>query len=113
MLSATCAVDTTIETCSSLAIGYSCAGSDSPGASAPSLACSIGQVGSDGTTPRCCIPFPQSADACQENDAVTGCAAGSYGFTCAGTTTPEAQNSALQCQALATVGLLCCDVTAG
>ena len=107
VLSPTCAPDATIETCGSLAIGYSCAGDDSPGNSAPSLACSMGQVGSDGTTPRCCIPFAQAADACQENDAVTGCAAGSYGFSCAGATTPGDLDPALQCQALAG-GLFCC-----
>jgi hypothetical protein len=108
----TCAADPTVTGCSSPAIGYSCEGTASPGDSEMSLACTVGMADGTGATQRCCLPFPQSADACHEDGAVTGCAPGSYGFSCAGLTTPAQESPVLQCNSTAP-GVFCCDLAKG
>jgi hypothetical protein len=110
-LAPTCAPDPTIS-CASPAIGYSCTEDDSPSRSSASLACDVGAAGTAGTTQHCCLPFLQSPDACQEAGTPTGCAQGSYGFSCTGSTTPAESNPALQCGEAAP-GLFCCDLGAG
>jgi hypothetical protein len=94
----TCAPDPAVSDCTGVAIGYSCAGPDSPAASNPSVTCGPA-ASKPGATRYCCIPFAKSADACDEDDAVPGCGVGSFGFSCAGTATPEATDAALRCSA--------------
>ncbi len=104
----TCAVDPTVAQCTGLAIGYSCVDGDAPDANDPELACA-----QEGPGSFCCIPFPQSAPRCVEDDLGPGCATGKYGFRCELFATPEDDDPALACvQAMATQGEtgFCCDL---
>jgi len=113
----TCAPDPGVSECKGVAIGYSCVGPDGPAASDPSLACGPGTPSNPGVAGYCCIPFAKSAAACDEDDAVPGCGAGSFGFSCAGGATPGAANAALQCGAgmpgSGDVTRFCCSIAGG
>lgn len=98
----TCAIDPTVTACTGIAVGYSCAGTDSPFAGNPAFACAP-----EGAGGYCCIPFAQAAGTC-EQDTSGACGADSYGFTCDGTT-PDALDPALHCTA-GPGALSCCEL---
>ena len=104
----TCAADAAVEGCAGVAIGYSCVGTDSPNKTNASLACSVPKRAASGATESCCLPFPIAAG-CDEDDAVTGCGPGSYGFSCTGDVTPDKLNETLRCHG-AGAGQFCCEV---
>ena len=106
VLPPTCAVDPDVRGCTGVAIGYACVGTDSPNQANASLACSTKTAQGSGRTETCCIPFP-IASGCSEDDAVPGCGRGSYGFSCDGSTRPDALNPTLACDE-SSPGLFCC-----
>jgi hypothetical protein len=90
----TCATDTSV-TCTGNAVGYQCTSSDSPDQEDSTLNCSTGTP--DGSnTDYCCIPLT-SGVTCAADSSVSGCQAGSYGFSCTGTDTPDQDDSSLTC----------------
>jgi len=84
--------------CSGASVGFACAGDASPGDGDAPVACDVEGAGEIGGTTRCCVPFLQSPDGCEE-DQHAGCPAGSYGFSCAGLHQPQEWNSGLACAA--------------
>ncbi len=107
----TCAADATVN-CSAGGNGFSCTGSDMPDTS--SLICSDGTAGAGmgGATGFCCIPAATTTTTCAEDATVTGCVAGSFGFSCTGSDAPQAAYTNLTCST-ATAGnagssLYCC-----
>ncbi len=100
-------------TCDGAATGYSCTGSSTPADSDSNLNCSTGTA-DDGNTDFCCISLNSSVT-CDQDTTVQGCAAGSYGFSCTGSDTPDQDQSGLVCST-GTAGssgntLYCCGFT--
>jgi hypothetical protein len=98
-LPSSCAADSTV-TCGDSADGYSCTSTDSPDANDATLECSIGVV--DGAnTDYCCLPstFSWGASSCGQDDSVTCPTPGSFGFSCAGSDTPDQTDPTLTCTA--------------
>jgi hypothetical protein len=94
---ASCAPDTTVS-CTGSATGFSCTGSDQPEDSDSSLTCSVPISGNAGSTLYCCVSgFAFSSSTCAPDSTVTGCEAGSYGFSCTGSDTPDQTDSSLTC----------------
>jgi hypothetical protein len=81
------------------ATGYSCTGTDAPDKSTPSLACSVGSPGPMGSMLYCCLKGSFSTSTCAPSHAVSGCNGDSYGFSCAGSNTPDQIDSTLSCNA--------------
>jgi hypothetical protein len=77
-----CAMDSTVTGCSGSSTGYSCTGSDTPEDSDSTLECSIGIAGNAGSTLFCCLAPATTTNSCAPDETVTGCAGGSYGFSC-------------------------------
>lgn len=107
-----CGVDDTVS-CSD-GVGYSCTDGDRPEDSSSSLVCSYGTAGNAGATLYCCLhAAPASPTSCQPDPTVTGCAAGSFGFSCADAAEPpNAAYPSLRCGAPiagnAGAALYCC-----
>jgi hypothetical protein len=81
--------------CTAGASGYSCTGVAEPADTNAALECSIGVV--DGAnTDYCCFTFAGTTT-CARDATVTGCQAGSYGFSCTGGDTPEQADTSLAC----------------
>jgi len=101
-LPSSCAADSSV-TCTGGADGYSCTSTDAPDDSDPTLECSIGVA--DPTTATstdyCCLPstFSWGTSTCAQDDSVTGgcTTAGSYGFSCTGSDTPDQTDMTLTC----------------
>ncbi|MGA2448859.1 MAG: hypothetical protein ABTD50_09305 [Polyangiaceae bacterium] len=92
-----CNQDTTVQ-CTNGAYGFSCpTGSLSPDLTDSALTCSIASpVG--GLDEYCCAQIVAASGAtCVSDHSVSGCAAGSYGFSCTGTDSPEADYSGIVC----------------
>jgi hypothetical protein len=89
-----CSPDSTLQ-CAGGATGFSCTGGATPDTS--SLTCSTGTDMPDGTTGYCCIDFSGSSSTCSPDDSVSGCESPSYGFSCAGSDTPDETDSSLTC----------------
>jgi hypothetical protein len=77
-----CSADQTVTGCSGSSTGYSCTGSDTPEDSDSTLECSVGIAGNAGSTLFCCLGAPSTANSCAPDETVSGCAGGSYGFSC-------------------------------
>lgn len=89
-----CNADTSVS-CPSGANGYSCTGSQTPESTDSSLDCGPGTA--DGAnTDYCCVALT-SGTTCSEDSTVQGCVAGSYGFSCTGSDTPDQGDSSLDC----------------
>jgi hypothetical protein len=86
------------------AAGYSCSGTDSPDKSTSSLACSIGLPGGAGSTLYCCLTGSFSPTTCAPDHTVPACNGDSYGFTCAGSNTPDKIDTSLSCSTVGTAG---------
>jgi hypothetical protein len=85
-----CRLDSTVS-CTTPALGYTCAGANSPSAA---LTCSPPSPGGDaGTSVYCCF----QPTTCETDSNVTGCPAGWSGYSCAGTDTPSEDDSTLTC----------------
>jgi hypothetical protein len=84
-------------------VGYSCTSTDAPDDSDPTIECSIGVAdpSASGTTDYCClIGETFAAGTCAQDDTVGDCTTpGSYGFSCAGTDTPDQTDATLTCSA--------------
>lgn len=94
--STTCNADSTVD-CSGGGFGFTCTGTDTPDQDDSSLECSTGTVNSSNTQ-YCCIQYSSgSSSPCTQDSTVTGCASGSYGFSCTGSSTPSQQDSSLNC----------------
>jgi hypothetical protein len=90
----TCAPDSTVTGCGTGGSGYSCTGAATPGSVAAVL-CEPPTAGATAAD-YCC--YPVSGTTCVADTTVTGCTAGSSGFTCTGTDSPETDtSSALLC----------------
>jgi hypothetical protein len=101
-LPTTCAQDPTVSTCATGTAGYSCTGSDAPDESDPTLSCSIGvpDTGTAGSTDYCCLTGETfAAGTCGQDDTITSICttAGSFGFKCAASDTPDQTDSTLTC----------------
>src|SRR5258708_16049490 len=91
-----CTPDSNVSNCT--AMGYSCSGANAPDKDMASLACNAGVMGNGGSTDYCCLSgFAFSPSTCGADHAVPGCSADSYGFSCAGTNTPDQIDSSLSC----------------
>jgi len=106
-----CADDTAVS-CSPDAIGISCPAGTAP--DDPTLECSDPTPGANGdpnSDGYCCITWVASA-ACSPDPSVTGCAVGSYGFSCtAGSDSPDTTDPTLVCSTPTPSGsedLYCC-----
>lgn len=106
-----CTFDGTI-TCSSNSLGYACRPGVNPETVDDSLACSSSTVTAQNQDLYCCFTgFTGDATTCQpDDDATLGCAAGTYGFSCAADAgSPATLDSSLtECTAAATPGDYCC-----
>lgn len=91
--SSSCAQDGTVS-CTGGAAGYACTGTDTPDQSDSSLVCSIATPAS-GEYLYCC--FRYSSSSCSQDSSVQGCQAGSYGFSCTGSGTPDQADASLTC----------------
>jgi hypothetical protein len=107
---AACVVDTSVS-CTPDASGYSCTGGVRPDATDQSLVCSTGVLGPSADERYCCIGVTGT---CAADPNITGCAAGSHGFSCTGADTPARTQTSLVCSS-ATRGannelLYCCSL---
>ncbi len=99
----TCAPDSTIANCPTSSTGYSCTGTDTPPESYPLVTCGTGIPGNAGATLYCCTSggtdagSPEAGATCMVDPTVSGCAAGSTGYSCVGGATPLQTNGALTC----------------
>jgi hypothetical protein len=93
----TCMADATVTGCTGTTSGYSCTGSAPPTASDPTLSCSMGVAGTDGTL-YCCADV-NAPGACMADPTVTGCTGSAYGFSCTGSAPPNANDPSLSCSA--------------
>jgi hypothetical protein len=92
----TCARDATVASCAPGSYGFSCTGADAPQQADSSLNCSQGVPGNAGSTLYCCS-FGATAGTCAADSNVTGCQAGSSGYSCTGVDTPAQSDSSLVC----------------
>ena len=100
-------------TCEGAATGYTCTGSSTPADNDSSLNCGSGTA-DNGNTDYCCISLNSSVT-CGQDTTVQGCTAGSYGFSCTGSDTPDQDQAGLACST-GTAGpngetLCCCGYT--
>jgi hypothetical protein len=100
-------------TCEGAATGYTCSGSSAPSDGDSTLDCSSGTP-DNGNTDFCCISLNSSVT-CGQDSTVQGCVAGSYGFSCTGSDTPDQDQAGLVCST-GTAGsngdtLYCCSYT--
>jgi len=93
----TCARDATVSSCAPGSYGFSCTGSDTPDQADASLVCSGGVPGNAGSTLFCCSLGGTTTPSCAQDPAVTGCLAGSMGYSCVGSDTPEQSDGSLVC----------------
>lgn len=100
-----CAPDPSINTCVANTYGYSCApGEPPPDTTDPSLICSVPLV-TNGVDEYCCATsVPVSGASCGQDFSISGCAAGSYGFSCTGSDRPDQDYSGITCSQSATSG---------
>jgi hypothetical protein len=110
--STTCTPDVSIQGCVGASFGFRCTGTASPSATDASLTCSTGTPDAAANTLDYCC---QTTNACIADGSVTGCVAGSTGYSCTGTATPD---PALNCSTGApgtTSGttIYCCGATSG
>jgi hypothetical protein len=91
--SSPCGQDSSVS-CSNGATGYSCDGDNNPEDGDSTLDCGPGTADGSGTD-YCCITLQQST--CAPDSSVQGCQAGSYGFSCTGSDTPDDADSNLNC----------------
>jgi hypothetical protein len=98
--SSSCNYDASVAGCASGTVGYSCATNAQPPDQAdPTLVCSVPTT-SNNVDLYCCYSNttpPPSGATCTQDPTVTGCTADSYGFSCTGTDTPDADFSNLTC----------------
>jgi hypothetical protein len=103
-----CQTDANLVCSSPDELGISCPSGTSPDSS--TLVCSDPSTNPDGSDGYCCITW---SGTCTEDPSVTGCVYPSYGFSCAGSDTPDTADSSLTCSS-ATVdpstgdSLYCC-----
>ncbi len=91
-----CSADSNVN-CSGGGFGFTCTSTDTPDQDDSSLECSTGTA-SGSNTQYCCIQYSSgSSNPCSEDDTVQGCQSGSYGFSCTGSSTPQQQDSSLNC----------------
>ena len=91
----TCAADSTVTGCGTGGTGYSCTGAATP-TSVASVLCEAPTTGATATD-YCCYPV-SAGGSCASDPTVTGCPAGSSGFSCTGADSPETDtNMALLC----------------
>jgi hypothetical protein len=91
----TCTQDSSVSCTDSNATGYQCTSTVSPDQENTGIACSNGTA--DGSnTDYCCIPSSSSVT-CTQDSTVSGCQAGSFGFSCTGSDTPSQEDSNLTC----------------
>ncbi|MGO9832866.1 MAG: hypothetical protein ACLP1X_01485 [Polyangiaceae bacterium] len=94
-----CTVDTTVTGCADPSTGYSCTGTDPPDEADPTLECSIGVADATDATllDYCCLTgVTFTAGTCSQDDTVGDCTTpGSFGFKCAGSDTPDSDDSSL------------------
>jgi hypothetical protein len=106
-----CSVDGTVS-CSSDSTGYACSTGVNPESVDDNLACSSSKANAQGQDIYCCFTgFTGDETTCQpDDDASLGCAAGTYGFSCAADAgSPATLDSSLtQCTPAATPGDYCC-----
>jgi len=105
---ATCAQVSALDGCTAGSVSYACT-SDRPDDGDTNLLCDDGTpgVGADagGATLYCCAPYGQWASECTPSAHVAGCGAESFGFSCAGATSPDQADTSLVCsQAIAGSG---------
>jgi hypothetical protein len=90
-----CAPDSTVDSCSGGASGFSCGNGDTPEQTDSSLVCSDGTQASDGFVLYCCVQFTSTT--CSPDSNVTSCEGSSIGFSCTGSDTPDEADSSLNC----------------
>jgi hypothetical protein len=100
-LPSTCASDDSVTGCAAPSEGFSCTGTDPPDATDSTLECSIGVSGSGGSLAYCCLTGETfAAGTCAQDDTIGTCTtAGSFGFKCASTDTPDQSDATLTCSA--------------
>jgi hypothetical protein len=83
--------------CPSDTTAYTCPGISIPDQSDRTIACESGTIEANASSVTfCCFPFASTA--CTVDHDVRGCnVAGFYGFSCTGSTRPEAADAALKC----------------
>jgi hypothetical protein len=99
-LPSSCSTDSSVTGCASPSVGYSCTSTDAPDDSDPTIECSVGVPDATaGTTDYCClIGETFAAGTCAQDDTVGDCTtAGSYGFKCAASDTPDQTDATLTC----------------
>ncbi len=91
----TCTQSSSVSCSASNETGYVCTGSATPDTS--TLDCDDGTPDSANAsnTDFCCIPV--TATTCSQDSTVQGCVAGSFGFSCTGSDTPDQADSNLDC----------------
>jgi hypothetical protein len=111
VITSTCSADASVTGCAAPSAGYSCTATDPPDSMDPTLICSVG-VASGGDTTYCCLSGETfAAGTCAQDLSVASCVGGSYGFSCAGTDTPDQTDPSLTCSIGVVSGsdtLFCC-----
>jgi hypothetical protein len=93
----TCAQVAVLTGCSAGSISYSCT-SDRPDDGDTNLVCDDGAPGVGGSaTLYCCAPYGQWATECVPATRIPGCGARSFGFACAGESSPDQADPSLVC----------------
>jgi hypothetical protein len=87
-----CQDDASLHCSSPDELGISCPAGTSP--DSPTLVCSDPTPNPDGSDGYCCITW---SGTCTEDPSVTGCQYPSYGFSCAGSDTPDQADPTLTC----------------
>ena len=92
-----CSPDTTVVGCVGDSTGYSCSGVDGPDQGDGSLSCSVGTVGSRGSTLYCCVSVHFASNTCSSASTVVNCGGTAIGFSCEGSGRPDHTDSSLVC----------------
>jgi len=93
--------------CQGSATAYSCPGVSIPEDTDTTIACDSGSITANAASVTfCCVPFASTA--CTVDHLVPSCnLPGFYGFSCTGSTRPEASDPALKCS-VSNAGQYCC-----
>ncbi len=107
-----CTIDSTVD-CSASAgsTGYSCSADSAPSDTDSTLSCSDPTTMADGSDGYCCIAFVAGGSSCAPDETVTGCQAGSFGYSCNTGDNPMTVDATLVCSPPTTVGstdTFCC-----
>jgi hypothetical protein len=104
-----CTPDPTIPGCGGVAVGFSCAGQDSPpttpGDADPTIACSAAMA--SGSANRYCCNTTAVPQTCAADQTVA-CHDAEVGYTCVGSDTPTDAGAPLDCATGAVAGTFCC-----